>query len=283
MKPEEYWDLEIKPKAKLWDFNVMEIWHYRDLMWLFVRRDFVAVYKQTVLGPLWHFIQPVFTTIIFFVVFGRIAEIPTDGIYPVLFYMSGITLWNYFSLCLTHTSNTFLSNAAIFGKVYFPRIIMPMSIVFSNIIRLGIQFLLLIITMVWFHFQGNPVHITANWLMIPALVLLMAGIGLGLGIIISSVTTKYRDFSVLLTFGVQLLMYATPIIYPMSYLKEKGFGWLIGLNPLSAIIEAFRFCLFGKGTFTVMDLVYSFGFMMVALLTGIILFNKVEKTFMDTV
>lgn len=283
MKDHEHWDLEIKPQPTLWDINFSEVWRYKDLLWLFVRRDFVAQYKQTILGPIWHFVQPILTTIVFLMVFGRIAKIPTDGINPILFYMSGITLWNYFSLCLTNTSNTFVSNSAIFGKVYFPRIIIPLSVVISNLVKFAIQFLLLVVAITWFHFHDFAFHATINLLIIPLLLVLMAGIGLGLGIILSSLTTKYRDFAVLLTFVVQLLMYATPIVYPMSYLANSGFGKILGLNPLSSVVEAFRYALFGKGMFTIADLMYSFGFMCVVLFVGLLLFNKVEKTFMDTV
>jgi lipopolysaccharide transport system permease protein len=250
---------------------------------LFVRRDFVSQYKQTILGPIWHLAQPLLTTIMFLLVFGRIAKIPTDGVNPILFYMSGIALWNYFSFSLISTSNTFIANSSIFGKVYFPRIIMPLSIVVSNIIRFGIQFILVLLAMIWFYLKGEAIQIGLNWLLIPVLILFMAGLALGLGIIISSLTTKYRDFSVLLTFGVQLAMYATPVAYPMSYLKNSSYAWLIKLNPLTALMEAFRYALFGKGTFTMGDLLYSFVFMVVALVLGFALFNKVEKTFMDTV
>jgi lipopolysaccharide transport system permease protein len=236
-----------------------------------------------VLGPVWHFVQPILTTIMFLLVFGRIAHIPTDGISPLLFYMSGITVWNYFSFCLTSTSTTFVTNAPIFGKVYFPRIILPLSIVLSNIIRFGIQFLLLLIVMIWFHFNGFPLVVTLRWLWLPFLIVLMAGISLGLGIIVSSITTKYRDFAVLLTFAVQLGMYATPIAYPMSYLKDSKYAYLIRLNPLSSLMEAFRYALFGKGTFTSLDLLYSLIFMLVVLIFGLTLFSKVEKSFMDTV
>lgn len=280
---DEHWDLEIKPKRTWFDIDLYEIWRYRDLMWLFVRRDFVAQYKQTILGPLWHVIQPVLTTIMFLMIFGRIARIPTDGINPILFYMSGITLWNYFATCLTNTSNTFVTNAAIFGKVYFPRIIIPLSVVISNMVRFGIQFLLLLCAMIWFHFHGEPLVLTVNWLVLPFLIVLMAAIGLGLGIIISSLTTKYRDFAVLLTFAVQLGMYATPIAYPMSFLKGKSYAWLIEANPLSPIVEVYRYALFGKGSFEMADVGYSVGFMAVTLLLGFLIFNRVEKTFMDTV
>jgi lipopolysaccharide transport system permease protein len=279
----DHWDLEIGAKQGLLHFNFAEIWRYRDLLVLFVRRDFVSQYKQTILGPIWHLAQPLLTTIMFLLVFGRIAKIPTDGVNPILFYMSGIALWNYFSFSLISTSNTFIANSSIFGKVYFPRIIMPLSIVVSNIIRFGIQFILVLLAMIWFYLKGEAIQIGLNWLLIPVLILFMAGLALGLGIIISSLTTKYRDFSVLLTFGVQLAMYATPVAYPMSYLKNSSYAWLIKLNPLTALMEAFRYALFGKGTFTMGDLLYSFVFMVVALVLGFALFNKVEKTFMDTV
>jgi lipopolysaccharide transport system permease protein len=277
------WDLEIKPKARLLDINFREIWNYRDLVMLFVRRDFVSQYKQTILGPLWYFIQPILTTVMFVLVFNRIARIPTDNVHPIVFYMSGITIWTYFSSCLSSTSNTFVANAAIFGKVYFPRLVKPISVVLSNVIRFGIQFLLLLITMVYFSFQGYPIYISWYWLFIPVLLSIFAGIALGVGIIISSLTTKYRDFTVLVTFSIQLLMYATPIAYPLSYLKSAGYASVIKWNPLSPLVEAFRFTLLGKGSFTPESLLYSLGFMLVILFIGLVFFNKVEKNFMDTV
>jgi lipopolysaccharide transport system permease protein len=280
---EEDWTLIIKPNSGLFDLQLKEVWRYRDLLFLFVKRDFVAAYKQTVLGPLWHFIQPVFTTIIFMMVFGKIANIPTDGIEPVLFYMSGITIWNYFASCLTATSNTFVANAAIFGKVYFPRLVIPLSIVISHIVKFIIQFALLSVVMVYFALQGMQLQISLLWLLIPALVVIMALLGLGLGIIISSLTTKYRDFTVLIGFAVQLLMYATPIAYPLSFLKSQSFQWLIVWNPLTPIVEAFRFILFGSGTLTMYSLLYSLSVTGIILLIGTLLFNRVQKSFMDTV
>ncbi len=280
---EPEWDMVILPKAGLFEVNMKELWHYRDLMLLFVRRDFVAQYKQTVLGPVWHVIQPIFTTVIYVMLFGKIANIPTDNISPVLFYMSGITIWNYFSLCLTSTSNSFVGNASIFGKVYFPRLIIPISVAISTMIRFAIQFLLLLAVIIWYHFRGYPIHLTVNWLLIPVFVLMLAFTGLGLGIIISSITTKYRDFTVLLAFSIQLAMYATPVAYPASFLAHKKYSWIVHYNPLAPIIEGFRFALFGKGTFTFEGLGYSAVFMAVVLFIGILLFNKVEKTFMDTV
>jgi len=280
----EQWDLEIKPKASLLDLNLKEVWRYRDLMMLFVRRDFVAQYKQTILGPLWHIIQPVLTTIMFLLVFGKIANIPTDGIEPILFYMSGITIWNYFSTCLTATSNTFVANAGIFGKVYFPRLVLPLSIVISNIVKLGIQFGILFLGMLWFAiFKNIPIQFGVQWLLIPVLIIILAGIGLGLGIIISSLTTKYRDFAVLIGFAVQLLMYATPVAYPLSFLKDKSFAAIIELNPLSPLVEGFRYALFQTGSFDFLSLGYSAVFMVVVLLVGAVYFSKVERTFMDTV
>lgn len=280
---DENWTEIISPRTRLFDLHLRQIWQYRDLMWLFVRRDFVSQYKQTILGPLWHLIQPVFTTVMFLLVFGKIAKIPTDGIKPTLFFMSGITVWNYFSACLTSTSTVFITNAAIFGKVYFPRMVLPLSIILSNMVRFGIQFLLLLALMIWYHFNGYPLDISIHWLYIPFLIILMAGIGLGLGIIISSLTTKYRDLAVLLTFVVQLAMYATPVAYPLSYLQGKSYKWLIDINPLTSVVECFRYALFGKGTFGLCSLTYSIVFMIVVLIAGTLFFNKVEKTFMDTV
>ena len=280
---EKEWDLVIGPKAALLDLNLKEVWRYRDQLWLFVKRDFSAQYKQTILGPLWHFIQPIFTTIVFILVFGKIANIPTDGIEPVLFYMSGISIWNYFSACLTATSNTFVANAGIFGKVYFPRLVIPLSTVLSNMVKLGIQFSLLLAVMIWLGIKNNSFHFGASWLLVPLLVLMMAGLGLGLGIIISSLTTKYRDFSVLIGFAVQLLMYATPIAYPLSFLKDKSFASWIAWNPLTPIVEAFRYALFGTGTVNTTGLMFSAGFIVLILFIGMVIFSKVERTFMDTV
>jgi lipopolysaccharide transport system permease protein len=284
IKSSEKFDIVLESKTSFLKLNLIEVWHYRDLMWLFVRRDFVAQYKQTILGPVWHLIQPLLTTLMFLFLFGKVAGIGTDGIEPpLLFYMSGITIWNYFSACLTSTSNTFITNAAVFGKVYFPRLVIPLSVVISNIVRFGIQFGLLLIFMIIYAFKGYPIHVSIYWLYIPVLIFVMAGIGLGLGIIISSLTTKYRDLSFLLTFAVQLGMYVTPIPYPLSYLEKSKYKWLIDLNPLTSITEAFRFCLFGKGTVELQGLIYSFSFMAIVLIIGTLIFNKVEKNFMDTV
>ena len=280
---EEHWDEVIEPTGKLLDLRLGEVWKYRDLLFLFVKRDFAAQYKQTVLGPVWHLIQPIFTTAVFLLVFHSIANIDTDGIHAIPFYMSGIAIWNYFSSCLTGTSNTFVANAGIFGKVYFPRLVIPLSTVMSNIIKFAIQFGLLLIVMIYFGVKEQSFHFSSSWLLIPVLVIMMAGMGLGLGIIISSLTTKYRDFAVLIGFAVQLLMYATPVAYPLSYIKGKSYEWLITANPLTAIVEAFRYALFGKGSFDALHLFYSGLFIVFALLVGTLLFNKVERSFMDTV
>ena len=292
---DETWDLEIKPQSHLLDINLREVWRYRDLLWMFVKRDFTAQYKQTILGPLWHFIQPLFTTVVFLVVFTNIAKISTDGVPPVLFYMSGITIWNYFSSCLNATSNTFVANAGIFGKVYFPRLVIPLSTVMSNIVKFGIQFLLLLAAMLWFKLapstpstplpladKFNPSTFTSLTL-IPAIILIMAGLGLGLGIIISSMTTKYRDLTVLIGFAVQLLMYATPVVYPLSTITSDKLRFWITLNPLTPLVEAFRYAMLGVGSFNYASFGYSIGFMVITLIIGLLIFSKVEKTFMDTV
>lgn len=282
-KDTETWDLVIEPRSKLLNLNLKEVWRYRDLLVLFVRRDFVASFKQTILGPLWHLIQPILTTIMFLFVFGKVAKIPTDGVPAVLFYMSGIAIWNYFSSCLLGTSGTFVANSGMFGKVYFPRLVIPLSVIASNIVKLGIQLALLVVVFIYYAFHGYEFHFTWALLLLPVLVLMMALLGLGLGIIFSSLTTKYRDFSVLLGFGMQLLMYASPIAYPLSYLQNKSYKWILDINPLTSIIEMYRYALFGQGVFTVASVMYSCIFMLAVVLGGIVLFNKVERTFIDTV
>lgn len=278
----QHWTEEITPKTSLLDLNLKEVWHYRDLMFMFVKRDFVTFYKQTILGPLWFFVQPLLTTIMYVIVFGNIAKISTDGLPMMVFYLCGITFWNYFSECFTKTASVFKDNASIFGKVYFPRLVMPLSIVVSNLIKLSIQFFLFIVVLLWYKFQGANVHPNMYILLTPYLIILMAIIALGAGMIISSLTTKYKDLIFLLTFGVQLLMYATPVIYPLSTLPAK-YAFIIKANPLSAVIETFRFAFTGSGTFSWMHLGYSSVFAFVLLAIGAIIFNKVEKTFMDTV
>jgi lipopolysaccharide transport system permease protein len=279
----ENWTEVISPKRSLLEINIKELWRYRDLIMLFVRRDFVSVYKQTILGPLWLFIQPLFTTLTFFFVFNQIAKIPTNNIDPILFYLSGITLWNYFSDCFSKTSNTFVANAGIFGKVYFPRLATPISIVMSNLIKLGIQVLLFLAIMLYqMVFNKIQVHVNMYIIILPYLIFLMAIMGLGLGIIFSALTTKYRDLSFLLTFGIQLLMYATPIIYPLSYTSGK-LHTIISMNPLTPIMESFRFAFFSIGTFDWTGLAFTSIFSFSVLFIGIIIFNQVEKSFMDTV
>ena len=281
--PEEHWDLVIQPRSSWWDLHLEDVWRYRDLLWMFVRRDFVSVYKQTILGPLWFFIQPLFTTLVFTVVFSGVAKISTDGYPAMLFYLAGTTPWNYFAACLNKTSTTFVANAGIFGKVYFPRLIVPLSVVASNIIQFAIQFVLFLAFLAYYLATGAA--IAPHWgLMIvltPALILLMAGLGLGAGIIVSSLTTKYRDFTFLLAFGIQLLMYGTPIIYPLSAIPEK-WCWLIELNPMTGPVEAFR-ALFLGGPIPWNSLGFSTLVTCLLIFAGVVIFNKVEKTFMDTV
>jgi len=274
-------DLIIKPKQSLLNIDFKALWRYRDLLMLFVKRDFVATYKQTVLGPLWFLIQPVLTTVTFYII-GSIANISTDGIPPVLFYLSGIVLWNYYADCLTKTSETFSANAGIFGKVYFPRLIVPISIVVSNFIRFSIQFLLFIGFWIFFYFKGYSLHLNITVLLFPFLLLLMAGHGLAMGIIISSMTTKYRDLKFLVQFGVQLMMYATPVLYPLSSVSEK-YKWLMLLNPMASIIECFKYSFMGAGYFSSLYLLYSLILLAIILFIGVVLFNKIEKSFMDTI
>ncbi|MDQ0640895.1 lipopolysaccharide transport system permease protein [Pedobacter sp. W3I1] len=280
---EHSWTIEAK--ASLFDLKLNEVWAYRDLLWLLVRRDFVSFYKQTILGPLWFFIQPLFTTIIFTFIFGNLAGISTDGLPKPLFYMAGITAWNYFSDCLTKTSTVFRDNAAIFGKVYFPRLIMPLSIVVSNLVRFGVQMLLFLILMAYYYFSGANFNISWAICLFPLIVVLMALLGLGTGMIISAMTTKYRDLAFLVGFGVQLLMYATTVIYPLSTAIEKypKYAWMIKYNPMTPIIETFRYGFLGEGSFSWGSLSYATGVSLALLVFGIVIFNKVERNFVDTV
>ncbi|MEI6888496.1 MAG: ABC transporter permease [Bacteroidota bacterium] len=279
--PDE-WTMILRPKRSLLDINLRELWQYRDLIMLFVKRDFVSKFKQTILGPLWFIIQPLLTTIMFTIIFGNIAGIPTNGIPKILFYMTGIVGWTYFSTCLNETSQTFIKNASIFGKVYFPRLALPISVVISNLVSFVIQFVFLLFFLAYFMIKGSNVSPNALVLWIPFLVLLMAGLGLGFGIIISSLTTKYRDLTHLVTFGVTLWMYATPIIYPLSGIPEK-YRIFVLANPMTAVVETFKTALLGVGQINYIHLLYSFCFTIVLLIIGVIIFNKVEKTFMDTV
>jgi lipopolysaccharide transport system permease protein len=277
------WDLTIEPQNSLFKLNLKDVWRYRDLLGLLVKRDFTSFYKQTILGPLWFFIQPLFTTITFVFVFGNLAGLSTDGLPQPLFYMTGIVMWNYFSECLTKTSTVFKDNANIFGKVYFPRLIMPLSVVTSNLVKLGVQFVMLILLFAYFILTQNYTpQLSYFSLLIPIYLILMAAFGLGLGMIISALTTKYRDLSFLVTFGVQLFMYATPVIYPLSAAPEK-YKYLISLNPMTPIIEGVRFALLGKGDFSFSALLYTTVVTIVVLFFGTITFNKVEKSFVDTV
>lgn len=278
----ESWDLLISPKRAWLDLQLKDLWSYRDLILLFVRRDFIAVYKQTILGPLWHIIQPLLTTLTFTVIFGRIAQLSTDGLPKFLFYMAGNVLWGYFSICLTSTSTTFIANASIFGKVFFPRLVVPIAIVMSRLIAFVIQFMIFLILLGWFIYRGFDVSPNLHILLLPFLVLLMGGLGLGFGILISAMTTRYRDLQQLVVFGVQLFMYATPVIYPLSSVPEK-YRILVNLNPVAPIIEAFRYAFLGAGTFSMYGLMYSLFFTVVSLFVGLLIFNRVEQTFMDTV
>jgi len=277
----EQWDSVIESRHSLFDINLKELWHYRDLLVLFVRRDFVTVYKQTILGPLWFFIQPLLTTITFTIIFGNVAQLSTDGAPKVVFYMAGITLWGYFSTCLTTVSGVFNANAGIFGKVYFPRLIMPLTIVISNLMKFGVQFLLFICFVIYFTLQ-NQIQ-PNNWIMLtPLIIVLMALISMGIGLILSSMTTKYKDLNQLIGFGVQLFMYATPVIYPSSSVPVD-YQWVVELNPLVGLFDYMRFAYLGVGEFTILDLVYPSIFSIVILAIGVLVFNKTQKTFMDTV
>jgi len=278
----ENWDLIITPRKKWYDLQLADVWRYRDLIALLVRRDFVSRYKQTILGPLWFLIQPLITSIVFTVIFGNIAQLPTDGLPQLLFYMSGTVMWSYFSSCLTSTSNTFIGNAHLFGKVYFPRLVMPISVVISNLITFAIQFSFFLAFFLYFFLRGAEITLTPWAFTLPLLVLLMAALGLGFGIIISSMTTKYRDLSYLVSFGVSLWMYGTPVIYPVSSIPEK-WRWVANINPVTPIIETFRAGFLGAGDASWARLGYSAVFMLIVIFIGVVIFNRVEKTFIDTV
>ncbi len=276
------WSLIIRPKTGWFDLHLSDLWRYRDLIMLFVWRDFVAQYKQTILGPLWHLIQPLFTTLLFTLIFSRVANLPTDNVPPVLFYMAGITCWNYFAECLNRSSGTFIQNAGIFGKVYFPRLCVPVSIVISNMIKFAIQFALFLAFLGVYLIGGAGIHLNSLVLLTPVLVLIMAALGLGAGIIVSSLTIRYRDLQVLFTFGVQLMMYATPVIIPLSKVPSR-YRWIMAANPMSSLIETFRCAFLGSGVFDSSQLLYSITATAIILSIGVLLFNHVERTFMDTV
>ena len=282
MQQQEHWDLTINPHSKWYDLRIKEIFKYKDLLFLFVKRDFVSIYKQTVLGPLWFFIQPIITAITFTIIFGNLAKISTDGLPQILFYMCGITLWNYFADTLTKTADTFSSNANIFGKVYFPRMIVPLSVVVSNLIKLAIQFLLFLGIWIYYLIQTDLIHPNKMLVLIPFLIILIGFMALSFGIIISSLTTKYRDLKFLVTFGIQLMMYASPIVYPLSIVPEK-YKWIIVANPVTSIIETFKYAFLGVGEFSWLYLGYSTLFTIVLFMIGLVIFHRVEKSFMDTV
>ena len=272
----------INSKQSVFSLNFKEVWEYRDLLLMLVKKDFITFYKQTVLGPLWFIVQPLLTTVIYMVLFGSIAKLSTDGVPQVLFYLSGITIWNYFSESLTKTSSVFTANAGMFGKVYFPRLIMPLSIVASSLMKFAVQFLIFILILLYYVVFTDTVH--PNWwiLITPILILLMAMFAFGMGMIFSSLTTKYKDLTFLLTFGIQLFMYITPVVYPVSALPEK-FKFLVYMNPLSSIFQCFRYAFLGSGSFELMSMVWSSVFITLILIIGTVIFNKVEKSFMDTV
>lgn len=279
------WTTVIQPKDKLLNINLRELWSYRDLCSLFVKRNITTQFKQTILGPLWYIIQPAMTVIMYMVVFGGIANISTDGLPQPLFYLSGICLWQYFNDCLSKTSSTFTANAGIFGKVYFPRLIVPISTVISNLLRFSIQFGLFLAVYAIYQIWIIPGQIHTNWyaLLLPLLIVMLAGLALGFGILFSSMTTKYRDMTLLLDYFVRLWMYATPVIYPLSTITNEKLRFAMSLNPLTGIVEAFKYGMLGEGQFSWTMLGYSFAFMVMLLAIGIVIFNRVQKTFMDTV
>lgn len=286
MTPQDQWLYTISSKHKLIDLNFKEIWRYRDLLILFVKRDIVTVYKQTILGPLWYIIQPLFTSVIFTLIFNNLGQISTNGVPPFLFNLAGITAWNYFRECLTGTSSTFTANQSIFGKVYFPRVIMPMSITISNLLKFGIQLGIFIGFYVYYAIQGSTFGFNSHIFLLPVYIIMMALLGLGLGMIISSMTTKYRDLTILVSFGVQLLMYVSAVPYPVSEAKAKfpeTIALLVEYNPLTQIIEGFRYMLLNTGTFSWFGFGYTLVISLVLFLIGLIIFNKTEKTFIDTV
>jgi lipopolysaccharide transport system permease protein len=279
---DDHWDLVIGARRGWWDLRLGELWRARELIQLFVRRDFVATYQQTILGPLWYLIQPLVTTLTFTVVFGRIAGLPTDGLPDFLFYMAGTVTWSYFNNCLTRTSNTLAANAGLFGKVYFPRLTVPVSVLITNLIQFAIQFALFLAFVFYFWLAGAAVRPSGAVVLLPLLLFIMAGLGLGMGLIISSLTTRYRDLQNLVGFGAQLLMYATPIIYPTSAVPDR-FRPLVDANPLTPVVEAFRGVFLGAGAVSTGGLLYSLGFMIATLTLGLVIFTRVEQTFIDTV
>jgi len=282
MKEQQIWTEEIKSQKTLFSINFKEVWHYRDLLFLLVKRDFIVFYKQTILGPIWFFVQPILTTIIYVIIFGQVAKLSTDGLPQMAFYLSGVTIWSYFSDVLNKTSTVFQSNASIFGKVYFPRLIMPLAIVFSGLMKFLVQFTLFVCVVLYFIFVKGTIHPNLWILTTPFLLLLMAAFALGLGMIFSSMTTKYKDLTMLLSFGVQLFMYVTPVVYTVTSIPSK-YKFIVRFNPLTSIFECFRYGYLGAGHFQPLTLVYSAISIFVLLAVGVVIFNKVEKSFMDTV
>lgn len=279
------WLFEITPKNKLFSLNLKEVWQYRDLLMLFVKRDVITVYKQTILGPLWYLIQPLFTSVIFTLIFNNVANISTGTVPPFLFNLAGITIWNYFTACFSGTSNTFSSNAGIFGKVYFPRLIMPLSVVISNLVRFGIQLFIFTAFYIYYYSQGAAISPNKYLLLFPVMVMLMGMLGLGLGMIISAMVTKYRDLNILIGFGIQLLMYISAVMYPVSFFIEKlpKYAWVVKYNPLSFIIESVRHMLLNTGVFDMGMFVYTLITATIVLFLGILIFNRAEKNFIDTI
>jgi lipopolysaccharide transport system permease protein len=284
-KKKEEWDLIIEPKGSLFRLNLKEVWNYRDLLQMYIRREIVTFYKQTILGPLWFFIQPIFTTVVFMFVFGGLAKIPTDGIPQPLFYLSGICLWNYFSDSMTKTSDTFFNNQSVFGKVYFPRLVVPLSVTISGLLKMFIQLLLFLGVYIFFVFRGASISPNYYAFLLPVLIFILAGLALGFGIIISSLTTKYRDLKFLVAFAIQLWMYFTPVIYPLSVLEGnfKKYVWIIQANPITSVMETFKYGFLGSGSFSWFALSYSVIFTIIILLFGTWIFNHVERSFMDVV
>ncbi|MGM5630107.1 ABC transporter permease [Apibacter raozihei] len=280
-KEEQVWTDEISSKHSLLDLNLNEVWRYRDLIYMLVKKDFITSFKQTILGPIWFFVNPILTTLMYIIIFGRVAGLSTDGAPMLAFYLAGVTLWNYFSSCLNSTSNVFVGNAVVFGKVYFPRLVMPISIVLSNLMRFFVQYILFIVIVLYYYFEGQ---IQPNlWILFtPFLILLMAAFAMGVGMIFSSMTTKYKDLSMLLGFGVSLYMYLTPVIVPISSFPKK-YKWLMDINPLTGIFECFKYGYLGVGEFDTGMLLYSTLVIFIIFFIGIIVFNKVQKSFMDTV
>lgn len=278
----QHWTEEIRSDHSLFSVNVKEIWHYRDLLLMLVKKDYITFYKQTILGPIWFFVQPIFTTLIYVILFGQIAKLSTDGVPQTAFYLAGITIWNYFSDTLSKTSTVFKDNAAVLGKVYFPRLIMPLSIIVSGLMKFAIQFSLFIVVVLYYTFVTKTLHPNIWVLATPFLILLMAGFAMGLGMIFSSLTTKYKDLTFLLAFGIQLFMYVTPVVYPLSTMPEKYKPYVL-MNPLTGIFECFRYGYLGAGSFKFSDLASSTGIITLLLIIGVLIFNKVEKSFMDTV